>query len=130
MNLLKFQDLIGKKWSDGGRGPDTYDCMGLWLVWAERRGIDLKDPDVRCADVCPELGLGPLIGPGWAEIASSEASEDDVMVLPRDGAEAHVAIVMAEGQVLHCSVMHGVSAAPLRWARRYAVRAFRYGSCA
>jgi cell wall-associated NlpC family hydrolase len=38
-----FHDLIGKPFSEMGRGPDSYDCWGLVMAVGNRLGIQLQD---------------------------------------------------------------------------------------
>lgn len=38
-----FEDLLGKKFEYGGRGPDTYDCYGLCMEVYKRIGKDLPE---------------------------------------------------------------------------------------
>ena len=41
--FVLFNDLIGKKFEYGGRGPDIYDCYGLCMEIYKRKGIKLKE---------------------------------------------------------------------------------------
>jgi len=43
---LKYEDLIGRPYKLGGRGPADYDCWGLVLEVSRRAGIELPDIDV------------------------------------------------------------------------------------
>lgn len=37
-------ELIGKAWTPGGRGPDAFDCWGLVMFWHKKTtGLDLPD---------------------------------------------------------------------------------------
>jgi hypothetical protein len=38
---MKIDDLIGKPFQDGARGPDSFDCFGLFEELCRRRGITL-----------------------------------------------------------------------------------------
>lgn len=38
-----YKDLIGKPFSYHGRGPDSYDCLGLAIEVLRRNGITLTD---------------------------------------------------------------------------------------
>lgn len=40
-----WRDLIGKPFVNRGRGPDVYDCFGLFLEIFRRRGIVILDHD-------------------------------------------------------------------------------------
>lgn len=39
---MKIDDLIGKRYKDGGRGPDEFDCFGLFEELCRRRGMPIK----------------------------------------------------------------------------------------
>ena len=41
--FVLFNDLIGKPFEYGGRGPVGYDCYGLAMEVYKRRGINLKE---------------------------------------------------------------------------------------
>jgi hypothetical protein len=47
MRQLKdlVDEVLGRRWTPGGRGPLSFDCLGLflWLV-RENRGIEIDDP--------------------------------------------------------------------------------------
>jgi len=45
-NEHKLDDLIGRPYRAGGRGPADYDCWGLCMYVAERIGSLLPDLDV------------------------------------------------------------------------------------
>lgn len=40
---FQVNDIIGKPFKDGGRGPDAYDCWGLVMEVFRRQGIELPD---------------------------------------------------------------------------------------
>ena len=40
---LTYDDLLGKTFAYGGRGPFEYDCYGLVMEVCKRRGIELPD---------------------------------------------------------------------------------------
>jgi cell wall-associated NlpC family hydrolase len=45
---MKIDDLIGKPFEPNGRGPDTYDCFGLFAELCHRRGVEIpviESPD-------------------------------------------------------------------------------------
>ena len=51
---MTYDDLIGKPYQDGGRGPDAYDCWGLAIEIHRRFGIDLPDFDIS-AKACEQI---------------------------------------------------------------------------
>jgi len=40
---LNLIDLFSATYQDGGRGPRSFDCFGLFIEIQRRRGIDLSD---------------------------------------------------------------------------------------
>src|SRR3990167_3015993 len=36
-------DLMAARYEDGGRGPDTYDCFGLFAELCRRRGVVIPE---------------------------------------------------------------------------------------
>lgn len=45
-----YNDLIGKPFKNGGRGPEKYDCWGLAAEIFARHGIQLPDYKINCDD--------------------------------------------------------------------------------
>jgi len=46
------EELIGRPWQAGGRGPDAFDCWGLVrFCWRERFGIEVPEIPVDAADL-------------------------------------------------------------------------------
>ena len=41
--MHRLDDLIGKPFADGGRGPELFDCWGLVIEVMRRHGISLPD---------------------------------------------------------------------------------------
>jgi len=41
--LSKFDDLIGKRYEQNGRGPETFDCYGICMEVCKRIGINLPE---------------------------------------------------------------------------------------
>lgn len=46
MNNISINDLVGKKFELGARGPNTYDCHGLAIEVFKRYNIDFPDIDI------------------------------------------------------------------------------------
>lgn len=46
------EDLIGRPWQAGGRGPDAFDCWGMVrFCWREHFGIEVPEIPVDAADL-------------------------------------------------------------------------------
>jgi hypothetical protein len=75
MRTLKtiVDNLIGREYKEGGRGPLVFDCFGLLLwLFREAKGIELPDP------------LNAVPGRGKAIEAVTGLSELFVELSPRD----------------------------------------------
>lgn len=46
-----IDDLIGRPFVNGGRGPDNFDCWGLALEVFRRYGMELPDYKISCEDI-------------------------------------------------------------------------------
>lgn len=47
---MDYTDLLGKPFESGGRGPTSYDCLGLLIELYKRRGIVIEDVDLVMED--------------------------------------------------------------------------------
>jgi hypothetical protein len=52
--MIDYVDMIGVQFKYGGRGPDTYDCLGL-AIECERRSTGRKVPDLRSPEALHEI---------------------------------------------------------------------------
>lgn len=105
-------DLVGRKYALGGRGPDAFDCWGLLMhVFRDQRGIDLPDWNrgavTRREVIMARQDAGAAFHGG--DIASVvEHPEDwDVALVERPAGLWHAGLVIGHG-VLHASSGHGV----------------------
>lgn len=49
VSQVDFSDLLLKKFEDGGRGPDGFDCYGLVIEGFKRYGISIPKDYYACA---------------------------------------------------------------------------------
>lgn len=90
-------DLIGKPYLDRGRGPNMFDCEGLFLEVQRRRGYE---------GCVPFLGNTKQRARGWMQIADATWTQ---LATPRPGcavffpADLHVGTVYDAGRFLHTS---------------------------
>lgn len=76
---MHIADLIGKPYEDGARGPDAYDCFGLFAELCRRRGLALApEPNPAPADGTPEAVLEAKHAAIQAAIARGEWRRLDV----------------------------------------------------
>jgi cell wall-associated NlpC family hydrolase len=113
---IHTDDLIGKPWRLGARGPDAYDCWGLVLVLADRFGC--KVPPDWCSRDMTRRQQRELMG-------NESRARTERLAEPVDGAiayserAAHAGFVLA-GRVLHAGRSSGVVAWPVGlWTQAY-----------
>jgi hypothetical protein len=102
MTLADVQDLVGKPYAHGARGPDAYDCWGLCVEVYRRRGIDLPDYAVR--ELTHEETTALILGHA-ADRADWIVKPDDWCFV-FDKRNGHIGLHF-RGQVLHCARMLG-----------------------
>jgi cell wall-associated NlpC family hydrolase len=56
-----YADLLGKPFADGGRGPDSFDCVGLAIEVQRRRGLDIPDFVSSQAELHRQMAAGGLL---------------------------------------------------------------------
>lgn len=67
-----YNDLIGKPFMDGGRGPDGFDCWGLVKEVYKRHGIELPDYTISakaCEDISKQIKESR---PDWEKLDTPE----------------------------------------------------------
>ena len=102
ISAVRTDDLIGKPWRLGARGPEAFDCWGLVLVLAQR--------------------CGRAVPPDWCSCDMSRAQQRALMVDesrsrtvrlagPVEGAIAYSERGAHAGFVLHGRVIHAMRGA-------------------
>jgi cell wall-associated NlpC family hydrolase len=115
---LRFDDLIGKPFELGGRGPDTYDCWGLVAEMLRRMGQsppDLNSPAEH--ERMALLAISQSVSPIWTPCDPKPGA----VVTLRTGRHAgHVGMLLPAGQFIHCwERAGGVCVEPFaEWQRR------------
>ncbi|MBF0406480.1 MAG: C40 family peptidase [Candidatus Riflebacteria bacterium] len=98
---IMIADLIGKPFSDGGRGPDTFDCWGLCMTVFKRFGYRLPEYPVGAYE--PEQINSVIMSDRkiWQEL---EKPQKPCLVLMRLGVIDlinHCGVYTGDGFVLH-----------------------------
>jgi cell wall-associated NlpC family hydrolase len=65
---MRIDDLIGKPFTRGGRGPDTYDCAGLVVEILRRRNIHLRIPDTPESNDDQLASMREIMRANWIDI--------------------------------------------------------------
>jgi len=103
--------LLGSPWQAGGRGPDAYDCWGLFqAVQREHYGREVKPLDV---DAGNTLAVAKAIRDHSKAInwqPTNEPKDGDAVLLSQGNYPTHVGIWLDVdgGGVLHCQRGPGV----------------------
>jgi cell wall-associated NlpC family hydrolase len=102
-------DLIGKPFQDGGRGPDGYDCWGLAKEIFRRHGIELPDYQICCEDASRIASEIDTQRPGWIRCDSLPPTPS--LVVMRYGSKFcnHTGVYLGYGQFIHTRESIGVN---------------------
>lgn len=94
--MVKYEDLIGKTFEYGGRGPDKYDCYGLLREMYRRIGKEV--PDYKSPSVGPEI-IAMILDKkqDWEEVEK----KDGCAMLIRLRGNAHVGFTLPYGMFIH-----------------------------
>jgi cell wall-associated NlpC family hydrolase len=99
---------VGLPYAELGRGPRTYDCLGLFLALQRaRRGRDLPDPACRPAEAV-RRGVVDRERPRWRRVEA--AREGDALLFRERGRALHVAYALSDREMLHTEASLGASA--------------------
>ena len=98
----RIKNLIGMKFEDGGRGPDSYDCWGLVREIYKRYGIELPDYNISCYDnfnVTKEMENNR---PFWQKISVDNAPVPCIVAFRVSSPMVnHVGIYLGENKFIH-----------------------------
>jgi len=116
---IKIDDLLGKQFEYGGRGPERYDCYGLVCEVYRRYGIEL--PDITSTDDKPTIAK--MIAEG--EVFCVKLAKPEIpcivtfSVIPR--ITTHIGVVIDNDRFIHIMQKTSVSIERLSapdWSRR------------
>lgn len=113
------RDVVGKPWSPGGCGPDSFSCWGLVrYAFQVKFGIEL--PMITSGEDATHVDQAALkaaaASSGWRPTSHYLPAADDVVVM-LSNTRTHVGIVERANfrtGVLHCSHERGVVFEPFR----------------
>jgi cell wall-associated NlpC family hydrolase len=99
---IKLGDLIGKRFKDGGRGPDEYDCYGLGMEVFRRCGVELLDYAGSCYDK-ESINATYLKWRGQWERVQGEPPAPALIVMKANSAFFinHVGVYLGAGKFIH-----------------------------
>ena len=118
---MEFQDLIGKPFKDGARGPDAYDCWGLAMELFRRQGITLPEyPISAMATQMIALAMSTHEHE-WIKLAGPQPGCLVVISISCSTWANHVGVYIGDNKFIHCYRSTGVVVDHLsRWQSRIA----------
>lgn len=116
-------NLIGKPYKHGGRGPDFYDCFGLMLALYAGCGIELRDP-FDGLDASTE-GYRELLFSDFKRIPEDEPAIA-LDILKQKTPHAHVAVVLPGGYALEARENLLSCRVPVRDIQRLTTGVYRH----
>lgn len=118
---ISILDLMSARYQEGGRGPDTYDCFGLFAELCRRSGLEIPDHPTpadlqqRQSDIMVEAAAQ------WDRL---DTPEPGCAVVLRIGPwMSHIGMVLEGGRFIHASKRAGICVARLddaMWRARIA----------
>lgn len=106
--MLKYKDLIGIPFVDGGRDSRGYDCWGLVMELFRRQGKKVKDYHIAAVDVDTIAKTAFADESKW--IRYDEPQEGRLVLLKLSpGCWAnHVGMCLGNGKFIHAYLLTGV----------------------
>lgn len=104
-------DWVGVPYSEVGRGPDSYDCLGLYLKLNEvRQGVIIPDPRCTIPSAIRDDVYGKSLGE-YSEVSHPE--EGDAILIRSRGHPLHVGYYINPQYMIHCE--SGIGTTVDRW---------------
>lgn len=95
---MRIDDLIGKPYKHGARGPDEFDCAGLAVFLQERKhGIKIPVPESVESEARNLISMQKIISSSWVELAAPVL---DCLIFFTG---AHVGTYIGYGRFIHTS---------------------------
>jgi len=102
-----WNDLVGKEFRDGGRGPDAYDCWGLAREAYGRFGKDLPEYRISCGDSESIDSAARGVEAKWRKL--DKPAVPCLLVFSFDGSfVTHIGVYIGKGRFIHCREKVGV----------------------
>ena len=115
-------DLIGKPFQDGGRGPDSYDCLGLVREVYRRFGVEFPDYTGCCYDFAKFYQGYLEERPRWIQHAPPDIPVPAVVAIRFNAPMVnHIGVYIGDGKFLHTREKTGVVIEHIRspaWRKR------------
>lgn len=92
--LFKYEDLLGKEFEYGARGPDKYDCYGLCIELRQRAGLPFPENYATITDrICIDREMWAAAGELFEKLRSPSPG-CIVSFMVRPPFTSHIGIVL------------------------------------
>lgn len=109
MNKIHLEDLLGKPFINGGRGPNGYDCWGLVCEVFRRYGIGLPDYRISCRDIEEIDRQVAMDKPKWRRCDPTNPPVPSLLVIRQRGNFSnHTGVYLGAGRFMHTLKKTGV----------------------
>lgn len=113
-----YKDLLGKEFEYGGRGPDSYDCLGLIYIMMERLNIILPS---KVSIIDRHLRSTALEDSRSMFNRIQKMEPGCIVAFNVAGLVAHVAVALDHNRFIHCQNKKRVcieKVNDLKWSKR------------
>ncbi|ANT39921.1 tail assembly protein, putative [Rhodovulum sp. P5] len=108
-------DWVGLPYAEGARGPEAYDCLGLFLALQRvRMGRLLPDPGCSIPGAVRHDVVDGL-RPQWRRVEAAAVAEGDALLFRHRGRVLHVGYALDTRDMLHTDGQFGASTIE-RWS--------------
>lgn len=118
---IRIDDLMSARYEEGGRGPDAYDCFGLFAELCRRRGLSIPEHPTARDLAQRQSDIQLAAAAAWMEL--DQPVPGCAVVLRIGPWMSHIGMVLEGGRFMHASKRTGVTVArldDLQWADRIA----------
>jgi cell wall-associated NlpC family hydrolase len=98
LELFTYADLVGKPYSEGARGPEAYDCLGLAIEIQRRRGFIVPDFLSSEAELHAQLAGGGFLA-GCERLEAAEYG--CVALILNSNLTHHLGTMIAKHRMIH-----------------------------
>jgi cell wall-associated NlpC family hydrolase len=118
---MDISDLLMAQYQEGGRGPDAFDCFGLFAELCRRRGLYIPNQPSPESLSAREAEIYDVAENEWIRLQHPE--EGCAVLLRIGGWVSHIGMVLEGGRFIHASKHTGITVARLddvQWIERNA----------